>query len=82
MGQSAHLAVGGRCQLDLVGDVTGRHALEQLAKDGVGILEALHKLGLALLVITLLVLPRAQLAAAEVVDEVHLRAIQIALTEY
>lgn len=71
-GSGSHLAVGGGGELHLVGNVARRHALEQLGEDAVGVLEALHKLGLALPVVALLVLPRAQLAAAEVVNEVHL----------
>ena len=63
-----------------MGNVTGRHALEQLGEDAVGILKALHELHLALPIVALLVLPRAQLAAAEVVDEVHLQPDMHALS--
>lgn len=69
----AYLAVGRGGELHLVGDVARGHALEQLGEDGVGVLEALGVFGLADAVVALLVLLRAQLAAAEVVNEVDLR---------
>ena len=69
-----HLAVGGGGELHLVGDVARGHALEKLGEDSIGVLEALGVLSLAHLVVALLVLLRAQLAPAEVVDEVDLRS--------
>lgn len=69
-----HLAEGGGGQLHLVRNVTGRHPLEQLGEEAVCILKALHKLRLTLCVVTLLVLLSAQLAPAEVVNEVDLHS--------
>ena len=71
---SARLAVGGGSELLLVGDFTRGHAFQELRKDPIGILKAFGVLGLAHAVVALLVLLRAQLAPAEVVDEVHLRS--------
>lgn len=70
----AHLAVGRASELLLVVDVARGHALEELGEDAVGVLKALLVLRLANAVVAVLVLLRAQLAPAEVVDEVHLRS--------
>ena len=75
----AHLAVGRAGELLLVVDVARGHALEELGEDAVGVLEALLVLRLAHAVVAVLVLLRAQLAPAEVVDEVHLRSSRRAL---
>lgn len=53
-------------------DVAGGFARQHLHHDAVGVFEALDELRLALPVVLILVLLRAQLAAAEVVNEMYL----------
>ena len=57
-------------------DVARGHALEELGEDAIGVLEALLVFCLAHAVVAVLVLLRAQLAPAEMVDEVHLCRIR------
>ena len=71
----AHLAVGRVGKLHLMVDVARGHALEELAEDLVSVLKALRVLSLAHAVVAVLVLLRAQLAPAEMVDEVHLHSV-------